>query len=141
MEHRDERIYLIDYKTSGDKKGFAAELSKFNPDDRKTWLKPLQLAFYWILFAEKNNISPATIYPLFLLLGCKTIDNDIEVTLNEPSQNTMERYDIFKNMILNLLQEINDLAINFHPPEKANDHCPDCEFNNICGMQWAKKGY
>lgn len=135
IEKRDGSVYIIDYKISAHTDRLKIRFDKLDPDDRSTWygaIGSLQLPVYKILYEKNLSDSPATLNPVFLLLGKQRLDTDIETGYIDDPQDDLT----ISEVIRKLLQEITNPGIDFHPADDLTAECPDCPYQAICGTQW-----
>jgi CRISPR/Cas system-associated exonuclease Cas4 (RecB family) len=144
IEQRGESIYIVDYKTGGNKKTLAINYNKLVPGERETWTESigsLQLPFYMMLYSELDPDSKpiSSINGIFLMIGRSRIDRDIEHPLFDPSMESEEGYRMLKDIIYGLLNEIINPDQPFEPASDRKTNCPVCDFRFICGTQWIQK--
>lgn len=135
IEKRDERIVIIDYKTSSSRNYLTINFNKLDSQRRETWadsIGTLQLPFYHMVYSETTKQKPETIESMFLLLGKTTIDDNIEVPLFPVRGDIKERYAILHELIFNLLQEIIDPSFPFYPTQTIQEDCGRCEYVYLC---------
>jgi hypothetical protein len=144
IEQRAESIYIVDYKTGGNKKSLAINYNRLVPGERETWTESigsLQLPFYMMLYSELDPDSKpiSSINGIFLMIGRSRIDRDIEHPLFDPSMESEEGYRMLKDIIYGLLNEIINPDQPFEPASDRKTNCPVCDFRFICGTQWIQK--
>jgi ATP-dependent helicase/nuclease subunit B len=139
VEQRDEKTVIVDYKTGSNPIYLKIETEKLDPDKRETWTKAIgsiQLPFYLLLYSEKKNRPVSELNALFLLLGRSKINKDIEIPLFD-GPSAVDTYGLLKTVIFRLLTEITDPSVPFNPAADRKKACPLCDFQYICGTQWA----
>ncbi|MBM4166060.1 MAG: hypothetical protein FJ218_03965 [Ignavibacteria bacterium] len=142
IEQRDEQWYILDYKTSGDETRYRIRFDKLKPDDATTWrnaIGSLQLPLYAFITSRAYNIPLEKIFPVYIFLGMKNIDERIEVPLFDTAEQITEKYAMLHQVIFKLLNEITDGKTDFKPTEDLEKSCPRCSFQTICGTQWMKR--
>jgi ATP-dependent helicase/nuclease subunit B len=141
IERRGDKVFILDYKTSGSDEHYKINWNKLTIDDRNTWNKyigSLQLPFYWVVYALNQNEPAANIVPEYLLLGKHKIDEEIEAGLFEESDLIEEKFLLLKEIIRTLICEIKNKAIDFVPVDDLSPVCPGCPFTSLCGTAWIK---
>lgn len=139
VEQRDEKTVIVDYKTGSNQTYLKIDREKLDPDKRETWTKAIgsiQLPFYLLLYSEKKNRPVSELNALFLLLGRSKISKDIEIPLFD-GPSAVNTYGLLKTVIFRLLTEITDPSVPFNPAADRKKACPLCDFQYICGTQWA----
>jgi len=142
VEKREDRIYIIDYKTQANDNYLRIRHDRLDPDERDSWseaIGSLQLPLYLLLLSEARGIAPEQITPLFLFLGRMRLDREIESPLFKEGDPMREQYEVLKKVILGLLMEVTNPELPFAPAQDLKAACPLCDFRNICGTQWIVK--
>jgi ATP-dependent helicase/nuclease subunit B len=143
IERRNNVTFVIDYKISADDRRYKIRWKKFDPDNRETWpdsIGSIQLPMYALLYSRLESVDPATVVPLYLLLGKSPIDEKIEASLEQDDASRAAAYQAMEKVIMGLVREINDPSVPFHPTEDQKSNCPECPYQTLCGTLWAKKG-
>jgi ATP-dependent helicase/nuclease subunit B len=139
IETRNDRTFIIDYKTGQSGANYLIRFNELNVDDRSTWkdaIGSVQLVMYVMLYSIAKNIQPEQIVPAFLFLGKKELDASIEIPLFDTDEEMKEWYPKLKKIVLALTKEINDPAAAFTPTQQPKSDCPDCPYKVMCGRQW-----
>jgi CRISPR/Cas system-associated exonuclease Cas4 (RecB family) len=138
VERRNDKMFIVDYKTGATPAYVAIDLKKLSISERGSWQKAigsLQLPFYILLYSEKTKTRIADMEALFLFLGRFKMGKEIEQPLwNGADPDAV--YAPLKTVILKLLAEITDPAVSFRPTEDQKGTCPGCDYKTICGTQW-----
>lgn len=137
IENRGNRIAIIDYKTSANRKYLSINFNKLDLNKRESWneaIATLQLPFYNIVYSLSTGVSPEEIECFFLLLGRNLIDQDIELPLFEDKDRNglAEKLSSLHHIIFTLLKEIIDPNQPFIPASNRQDQCRWCIYNNTC---------
>jgi hypothetical protein len=142
IETRNDRTFIIDYKTGQSETKYRIRFDRLVQADRESWkdaVGSLQLVLYVMLYSAIRNIAPETIVPAFIFLGKKELNEEIEVPLFESDDQMNEWYPQLRGIVLSLVQEINDRSVPFAPTKDIKNDCPDCPYKTICGTQWVEK--
>lgn len=142
VERRGERIVILDYKTGSNDDWLRVRFDKLNPDDRQTWdaaIGSLQLPLYAHLYAQRNGVELKDIHPAYLMLGRNQIDLSIEAGLFRDEPPSVEKYEILDKIIQELVREVADPVVPFHPTKDLDRNCPSCPFTGLCGTQWVER--
>ncbi len=143
VQERDGRTVLIDYKSSAHRANYSIGLKKLDPVDRGSWGKAiptLQLPFYVLLHARETGRDPIDIHAMFLMLGRAEMDERIELPLFPAPEDAAAGWPMLEAVISGLLEEIVSADVPFSAAENLRTACPRCDFTNICGTGWLKKG-
>ncbi len=143
IESRDDRPFLIDYKTSAHRASYAIRIKKLALEDRATWsaaIPTLQLPLYVLLHAADTGMDPRDVQAMFLLLGRTEMNERIEVPLFEEPADARTAWPLFEGVIFGLLKEIAAADVPFLPAADLKSACPRCPFTGICGTGWLQKG-
>jgi hypothetical protein len=135
IERREERIVIIDYKTSANKNYLAINYNKLDLKNRDSWMGAigsLQLPFYLITYSTLSGEKPDNIDCMFLLLGKARIDTDIEVPLFKDEAEFKENFENLTRIILSLLREVVDPETPFWPTIDPKNSCGRCAYGYIC---------
>lgn len=135
IEKRDEKTFIIDYKTSSNKRFLSINFNKLFPDKRENWadaIPTLQLPFYLIVYSKLTGENPTEIECLFLLLGKNIIDTSIELPLFEDYIDRNDNFLILNQIIFSLLKEIVQPDQPFLPTYNQKEICVDCVYKHIC---------
>jgi len=140
VERRGDKVFILDYKTGGDKRRFRINFGKLVRDDRSTWVDAigsLQLPMYMLLYgsSEHSGVPPVAAY---VLLGRGDIGDDVEAPLFEEGEYSEERRALLEEIIFKLAGEIVDPDHPFEPPADLQEHCPTCPFTHLCGTEWVR---
>ena len=142
IETRNDKTFILDFKSGQHEKNYLIDCEKLNVDDRESWKKSIgsvQLVLYVMLYSVLRNIEPEQIKPAFIFLGKKELNDEIEISLFESDAQMNEWYPKLKYIILSLTKEIADETQSFNPTSDIKNDCPDCPYRTICGTQWAEK--
>ncbi len=141
VEKRDNKIFIVDYKTSSNANRLKIKMDKLDPAKRETWdsaIGSLQLPIYIMLFSKKAKTSIKNLRGIYLLIGRAKIDGDIE--FSPFGEEEMEKaINILRKITLILLKEIVDPSIHFTFPKDIKATCPSCNYSYICGTRWVGK--
>ncbi len=139
IEKRNEDVYILDFKISGNADRLRIRFNKLDIDDRSTWysaIGSLQLPVYMLLYESNISGSSQSLNPAFVLLGKQRIAPDIDISLLKMMQDQQAELNRIKEVINRLLNEITNPDIDFHPTEDFGAECPNCPYKLICGTQW-----
>jgi CRISPR/Cas system-associated exonuclease Cas4 (RecB family) len=142
VETRDGKVFIIDYKTSSSDTFLKINFMNLAFEKRHSWpehIGSLQLPFYLLLYRGNYQIEIEKLEGLYLLLGKSRISNDIELSLFDAQEERKRRFDLLRNIVFSLLDEIVDPELPFTPTSNTRDNCPYCQFQDICGTQWIRK--
>lgn len=132
----EERIILIDYKIASSENHLKIRFNNLKRDDRKTWsdsIGSIQIPLYMLLC---EGIFDIPVEGRYLLLGKGRLDEKAELNV----VNTEEEFNIMKDIIREILNELIDPEKDFFPTTDMRKNCPECLYQDICGTQWIK-GY
>lgn len=138
---RGEKTVVVDYKTGSNPSYLKINFDKLDIEDRDTWseaIGSLQLPFYLMLYLEHAGKTIRDVNAMFLLLGRSLINTEIELPLFTENDGE-EKYDLLKDLLFRLLNEITDPAVPFTSAPERKKTCPDCSYQYICGTQWIVK--
>jgi hypothetical protein len=141
VEQRENKIYIIDYKTGPQPSRPPIHFGKLNLDERKSWseaVTSLQLPMYLLLYSIQTKTAPEQIVPAFLYLGKNRLNKECEVPFFEDTQERLTRFEQVKKLIELLIQEIHNASVPFSPPSDLGDTCPRCPYSGICGTAWVQ---
>jgi CRISPR/Cas system-associated exonuclease Cas4 (RecB family) len=141
IEQRGATIHILDYKISGDGARYKVNWEKLDIHDRASWnnaVGSLQLPFYVRIYSLITNTPAEQIIPAYLFLGKNTIDENIETPLVPNDEDRGSCYRRSEFIIDGLINEIQNPAIGFEPPQSLSDACPQCPFTAICGTAWVQ---
>lgn len=156
IEERSEKIFLIDYKTSGKKDNYRIKIDKLPEilDFYKSELRAgktcylthllsksilsLQIPIYLLGFSREKNIPLNNLVGIYLLIGKSKIDNDIEFNPLEKSLSLENAMDIMQSILKSIINELVNLDIPFYPTKNFKENCQYCDFRTICGTLWIK---
>jgi ATP-dependent helicase/nuclease subunit B len=142
IETRNERTYIIDYKTGQSETNYMIRLDRLKQTGRETWkdsIGSLQLVLYVMLYSAIRNVPPESVVPAFIFLGKKDLEEGIEIPLFSSDEQMKEWYPVLKGIVMSLVQELRNPAIPFEPTKDIKSDCPECPYKTICGTQWAEK--
>jgi CRISPR/Cas system-associated exonuclease Cas4 (RecB family) len=142
VEQRDDRVYIMDYKTGSPDAVRGVDFGKLDPVNRETWRKAissLQLPFYAMLYSSSTGQAIERIIPAYLKLGQSDVDENIEYTLFDGGITPAAAYRIIEPVVDSLLQEIADIDVPFHATDNPERDCVYCPFQAICGTQWTQR--
>jgi hypothetical protein len=106
-----------------------------------TWneaIGSLQLPFYLLLYSDRMGMTAGDLDAMFLLLGCTTINRDIELQLFV-DEGQKKYFTVLEKVIFRLLGEIVDPEKPFLPSADKKNICPNCDYQYICDTQWIVK--
>jgi hypothetical protein len=141
IEQRGKTIHILDYKISGDDSRYRVNWKKLDVDERVSWnnaIGSLQLPFYVRIYSLITNTPAENIIPAYLLLGKNTIDESIETSLVPNDEDRGSCYRTTEIVIDGLINEIQNPATGFDPPQTLSDACPQCPFTALCGTAWVQ---
>jgi ATP-dependent helicase/nuclease subunit B len=142
IEMRNDRSFILDYKT-GARNGFLkTKFDKLEIADRETWeqsIGSLQLPIYMLMYGVQSNISPDRISASYVFLGNHILDEECEEPLFENEELAHEFYPKIEEVIFRLVEEIQNPSVQFIPTKKLQDNCPTCPFTTLCGTSWVRK--
>lgn len=139
IEKRDEAVYILDFKISGNADRLRIRFDKLNTDDRSTWynaIGSLQLPVYMLLYESDISDPPPSLNPAFVLLGKQRIGPDIDINLLNMMRDPSVELIQIKEVINRLIYEITNPEIDFQPTEDFAAECPNCPYKFMCGTQW-----
>jgi CRISPR/Cas system-associated exonuclease Cas4 (RecB family) len=138
VEQRDDKTFVIDYKTGSSRASLKIDTEKLDLGKRESWSRAigsLQLPFYLLLYTEKKRRSIDELNALFLFLGRAKISREIELPLFDASS-AAETFTALRTVIIKLLAEITDPHTPFTSALDKKKACPACDFTYFCGTQW-----
>lgn len=141
IEHRGERIHIIDYKTGADERAVKIKLDKLDADDPKTWraaLPSFQLPLYMLLYSRATRSVLSSLVPQYLFLGKRRVDKEIEHGISDDRQSPADVLAVVEPIIVKVVGMILDPDLPFAPTPELEKHCPRCPFTAICGTQWVR---
>lgn len=141
IELRDEKRFILDYKTGSNPAHLKIDLKRLDLENRDEWsraIRSLQLPFYILLYSEKEKRPVEELEALYLLLGRSRIGKEIELPLFKDGA-AADLFAPLKTVILRLLEEIRDPALPFSPAVDLKTTCPGCNYQTLCGTQWILK--
>jgi hypothetical protein len=135
--------HILDYKTGGKARSLRIDFDALDLNDRATWRNAIgtfQLFLYTVLYAAEKKLHPADIEASYLLLGLRTIDESIEVSLFETGEGEKEeKLRKIEHVITTLIKEMQDPDIPFRPTDHLEEDCPSCPFTSMCGTAWTQR--
>jgi hypothetical protein len=138
LDKRDERVCIVDYKTSTTVK--MPDAAKLRDSLREEWCKTVpsvQLPLYVLLYAESHKDVPVNhINGSLMVLGAKRIG---EKMLFKQGSKPEAAYEGYKQVIQTLLEEILDGERQFEPTRDIERECLWCDYKALCGTQWVTK--
>jgi CRISPR/Cas system-associated exonuclease Cas4 (RecB family) len=141
IEKRNGRTHILDYKTGSNEKSVAVRLDKLDANDSSTWhdgIQSFQMPLYMLLYSEKMKTPMSDIAPTFLFLGRNTINQDIEVGINDDEHTAAEVYQAIEPIMFKIIEEIFNPEIPFEPTRSLEEQCPRCPYIALCGTKWVK---
>ncbi len=139
VEKRNDRIYIVDYKTSAKKKSYEIRLDKLSLEARSTWpeaVSSLQIPLYNLLWASHYQQRPEEILAILLLLGRNYLSEDIEyLPFGEDVAERREALATMLELIKALLLEIINPSLPFSYELARKDSCHFCAYTAICGLE------
>lgn len=156
IEERSDRIFLIDYKTSGRKDNYEIKIDKlpeilefYNSElnaGKSCYLthllsksiSSLQIPIYLLGFSEEKNIPLNNLVGIYLLLGKSKIDNDIEFNPLEKSLSLENAMDTIESILKSIINELLNYDIPFYPTKNFKKNCQYCDFRTTCGTLWIR---
>lgn len=142
IETRDERTFILDYKTGQSESSYLVKFIDLDVEKRSTWKEAIgsvQLVLYVMLYSVLKNIPPEKIVPEFVFLGKKELAEGIEIPLFESETQMKEWYPKLQQTVLSLVKEIVNEAVSFDPTDNIKNDCPGCPYQTMCGTQWVEK--
>jgi CRISPR/Cas system-associated exonuclease Cas4 (RecB family) len=142
IERRNERIFIVDYKTGANPHILRINFKKLDYSKRETWndsIGSIQLPFYLMLYSEKTGIPMQEMSGIYLLLGKTIPDEHIELHLFQSPEEATAYSDILRAVVYSILNEITDLSVPFTPTANPKQYCPACNYHYLCGTQWYVK--
>lgn len=155
IEKRDDRIFIVDYKTSGRDDHFRIRIEriketleeyqtesgrkeqKFLVHQLEKNLRSIQIPLYVLGYSRIKNFAPEQIQGRYLLLGNMRFDRieyDPFLGIKEPK----EAFEVIESTLRFLIGEILNPQIPFYPTKNFRDNCPYCDFRTVCGTLWVK---
>lgn len=138
---RGEKTVIVDYKTGSNPNYLKINFDKLEIENRETWseaIGSLQLPFYLMLYSSHTGKAIRDLNGMFLLLGRSLINSEIELPLFTEKDGE-EKYELLKNVLFRLLNEIIDPDLQFIAAINRKKTCPGCSYQYICGTQWIVK--
>ncbi|MEO5355721.1 MAG: PD-(D/E)XK nuclease family protein [Nitrospirae bacterium YQR-1] len=132
----NEKIVIVDFKTSANPAAYAIRKDKLIFEDRTTWTKyigSIQLPFYLYLFLKSRNEKIENLNAMFLMLGRNYLNEKIELPLFTAKDDVSEVYGKLSGIITALIKETNNVNIPFTPASERKSICPYCDYANLCG--------
>ncbi|OPY67569.1 MAG: ATP-dependent helicase/deoxyribonuclease subunit B [Syntrophorhabdaceae bacterium PtaU1.Bin034] len=139
VETRDDKTWIIDYKTGGSQARLAIDFDRLDDEARTSWsesIGSLQLPFYLLLYSAVSDLEIEHLDAMFLLLGKTYMGPGIELPLFGKESEAKSNYERARAVIVRLIREICDPGIPFDPGLRARDSCVFCDYQYLCGMQW-----
>lgn len=156
IEKRNDKIFLVDFKTSGRRENYLIKIDKL-PEIIKFYnnelssgktcylthlfsksISSIQMPIYLLGFSKEKNISLNNLVGIYLLIGKPRIDEGIEINPLEKFmslENAMEKIELTLKTIIN---ELFNPDIPFYPTKNFKENCQYCEFRTNCGTLWIK---
>jgi ATP-dependent helicase/nuclease subunit B len=141
IEQRGERIVILDFKTGHDESRLAVDTGSLVPDDPGTWpdaVGSFQLPLYMLLYSEREKLDVGKILPAYVMLGKKSMDDDVEQGLFEGGVADVPSWTKIEETMFRLIGQINDPAQPFAPPADLKRTCPGCPYVGLCGTKWVR---
>ncbi len=138
---RNEKIYILDYKTGYDEKRNTVNVEKLIADRRETWREAIgsfQLPVYMLLYATFFKKPIEQISPAIIFLGKQPIDQSIEVSIGDETHTAYDVYRAVEPVMFALLEEIQDQEKDWIATDTMEQECPRCPFSTICGTAWVQ---
>lgn len=142
IEKRNDKIIIIDYKTSAKPDALPISFNKLDIDNRETWNKAvnsLQLPLYLLIYSIESGTPVEQIKPAYLYLGNNPLNVQSEVFFIENDTERSEHFPLIQTLIEKLIAEIQDASIPFLPPSDLDKSCLFCSFKELCGTHWITK--
>lgn len=135
VDRIDDKIYILDYKTTGNEEHFKINFDKLIPENKASWAKAigsLQIPLYMILYSKRFGLSVKNLYGCYFLLGKPSIDSSN--FLNPFSEIEKEKeLSTLSLIIQSLIREIKDPSQPFVPTEDFKNVCRHCDYKPFCG--------
>ncbi len=131
VEERGGRIYVVDYKISGNRSGYTLDFKNLDPERRETWskaIRSLQVPLYILLYGKASSIPYGTIDGYYLLLGG---DGWEFFPLGDDGHE--EKLLMILEVVRGLIKELKDPSLPFRPADDLKDSCPYCSYQSLCG--------
>ncbi|HMD13743.1 MAG TPA: PD-(D/E)XK nuclease family protein, partial [Bacteroidota bacterium] len=141
IEMRNEKIYILDYKTGYDEKRNSVNVEKLIADRRETWREAIgsfQLPLYMLLYGTFFKKPIEQISPEIIFLGKQPIDQSIEVGIGDEEHSAYDVYRAVEPVMFALLGEILDREKNWFATDTLEAECPRCPFTTMCGTAWVQ---
>jgi len=141
IEQRNGKTIIIDYKTTSNDSHLKINLKKLQNSSKSSWynyIGSLQIPFYILLYSLIIGKNPEDITGIYLLLGKRKIDKNIEKNV---FNDIKKEFHIIEKIILSLIEEITDPNIAFIPTSDFRKNCPNCIYQYICGTGFFKSYY
>ena len=142
IEKRNNRIFIVDYKTGANPHMLKINFDKLTHTKRETWneaIGSIQLPFYLMLYSAKTGIPMQEMIGVYLLLGKTVLDEQIELHLFQSPEEVTAYSDMLRTVIYSLLNEITDPSVPFTRTDNPAQYCPGCDYHYLCGTQWYVK--
>ncbi len=151
IEKRGEKIFVIDYKTSGRKDDYKIKIEKiseiiecYRNEKKEEYLShllsgsisSLQIPIYLLAISKLKCIPLDTLVGIYLLIGKAYVDEEIEFNPFKNFSSIENPLEILTSVLEILIEEIKNPNIPFYATKNFERYCPYCEFKNICGTQW-----
>ncbi|RPH38190.1 PD-(D/E)XK nuclease family protein, partial [bacterium] len=136
IEQRGDRIFILDFKTGHDASRLMVNTSSLVPGDPATWPEAIgscQLPLYMLLYSEQEKVAVEKIFPAYIMLGKKTMDEDAECGLFDGGTASAASWAMIEQAIFEIVREINDPARPFEPAVDLKQTCPKCPYAGLCG--------
>lgn len=141
IEMRNEKIYILDYKTGYDEKRNTVNVEKLIADRRETWREAIgsfQLPLYMLLYATFFKRPIEQISPAIIFLGKQLIDQSIEVRIGDETHTAHDVFQKVEPVMFALLDEILDREKDWVATDTVEQDCPRCPFTTLCGTSWVR---
>jgi CRISPR/Cas system-associated exonuclease Cas4 (RecB family) len=137
VELRNERVFVIDYKTASQESTFRVNFKRLDPKNKQSWncIGSLQIPFYMLLYSLARNHPTTELSGVYLLLGRAKVDGKIEYNIFKEID---REFPMIEEVIQRILQEIMDPAEAFYPTQDFRQNCPNCVYREICGTSWVR---
>jgi hypothetical protein len=141
IEQRGEKIFILDFKTGHDPSKLMVGTTSLVPRDPATWADAIgscQLPLYMLLYSEQEKVPVERISPAYVMLGKRTMDEQIECGLFEGGATDPLAWTKIEETVFEIVREINDPSRPFLPAADLKKSCPTCPYAGLCGTKWVR---
>lgn len=156
VEEIEDRINVVDFKTSGRSDNYRINPAKLIEDlekytkrintNERTYfvhqieksLASLQIALYMLAVSKNKDFAIKQIGGYYLLLGRARLDSKVVYEPFEKEKQSDNPLFLIENILNLLIQELLNINIPFYPTKNFKNNCPYCDFKTLCGTLWVK---